>query len=96
MKPRCEKATNGFWNFFRRGQFERDYRSLGLRLELLRMSDLCSILRSGASHITMLIKANNHSFVEAAVAVTGLPCLHRSDATCRLGYVEALAGSSLR
>jgi hypothetical protein len=44
----------------------------------------------------MLIKANNHSFAEAAVAVTVLPCRHRSDATCRTGYVEALAGSSLR
>jgi len=44
----------------------------------------------------MLIKANNQSFAEAAVAVTGFPCLHRSDAICRLGYVVALAGSSLR
>jgi hypothetical protein len=82
--------------FFDAGELERDYHSLGLRLELLRMSDLCSILRSGVSHITMLIKANNQSFAEAAVAVTGLPYLHRSDATCRPGYVEALAGSSLR
>jgi hypothetical protein len=96
MKRRREKATNGFWNFFRRSHFERDYRSLDLRLELLRMSDPCSILRSGASHITMLIKANNQSFAEAADAVTGLPCLHRSEAICRPGYVEALAGSFLR
>jgi len=44
----------------------------------------------------MLIKANNQSFAEAAFAATGSPCLHRSDATCRPGYVEALAGSSLR
>jgi hypothetical protein len=60
------------------------------------MSDFCSIVRSGTSHITMLIKANNQSFAEAAVAVTGFPCLHRRDAICRLGYVVALAGSSLR
>jgi hypothetical protein len=44
----------------------------------------------------MLIKANNQSFAEAAVAVTALPCLHRSDAIRRPGYVIALAGSSLR
>jgi len=87
---------NDFQHFFCPNEFERDYCSLDLRLELLRMSDLCSILRSGASHITMLIKANNQSFAEAAVAVTGLPCLHRTDAICRPGYVEALAGSSLR
>src|SRR5438445_11549676 len=77
---RCfEKAMNDFPHFFRSNEFERDYCSLDLRLELLRMSDLCSILRSGTSHITMLIKANNQSFAEAAVAVLALPCLHRSD-----------------
>jgi len=60
------------------------------------MSDAWSILRSGTSHITMLIKANNQSFAEAAIAVTALPCLHRSDAIRLGGYVVALAGSSLR
>ena len=96
MKRRCEKRTNDSQHFFQRSDLERHYHSLDLRLELLRMSDVCSILRSGVSHMTMLIKANNQSFAEAAVAVTGLPCLHRSDAICRPGYVEALAGSSLR
>ena len=75
----------------------RDYCSLDLRLELLPMSDLCSILRSGTSHTMMMIKANTQSFLaEAAIAATALPCLHRSDAIRRYGHVVALAGSSLR
>ena len=61
------------------------------------MSDLCSILRSGTSHTMMMIKANTQEFLaETAVAVPALPCLHRSDAIRRLGYVVALAGSSVR
>jgi hypothetical protein len=45
----------------------------------------------------MMIKANTQSFfAETAVAVPALPCLHRSDAIRRPGYVVALAGSSLR
>ncbi len=84
-------------HFLLRSVHERDYCSLDLRLELLRMSDLCSILRSGTSHTMMMIKANAQSFLaETAVAVPALPCLHRSDAIRRPGYVVALAGSSLR
>ena len=61
------------------------------------MSDLCSILRSGTNHTMMMIKANTQSFfAETAVAVQALPCLHRSDAIRRPGYVVALAGSCLR
>jgi hypothetical protein len=61
------------------------------------MSDLCSILRSGASHTKMMIKANTQEFfAETAVAVHALPCWHRSDAIRRPGYVVALAGSPLR
>jgi hypothetical protein len=45
----------------------------------------------------MMLKANSHTFLaEAATAVPALPCLHRSDAIRRPGYVVALAGSSLR
>jgi hypothetical protein len=88
---------NDFQHFFCRNDFEQDYYSLDLRLELLRMSDLCSILRSGTSDITMMIKANIQEFLaETAVAVRALPCWHRSDAIRRPGYVVALAGSSLR
>jgi hypothetical protein len=76
---------------------QRDYRSLDLRLELLPLSDLCSILRSGTSHTMMMLKANSHTFLaETATAVPALPCLHRSDAIRRPGSVVALAGSSLR
>jgi hypothetical protein len=61
------------------------------------MSDLCSILRSGTSHKTMLIKANSQSFfAETAAAVPAMPCLHFADAIRWSGYVVALAGSSLR
>ncbi|MDX6407009.1 MAG: hypothetical protein QOE13_80 [Gaiellaceae bacterium] len=61
------------------------------------MSDLCSILRSGTSQKTMLIKANSQSFfAEAAVAVTAMPCPHFADAIRRPGYVVALVGSYLR
>jgi hypothetical protein len=61
------------------------------------MSDLCSILRFGTSHTMMMLKANSQTFLaEAAAAVPAFPCLHRSDAIRRPGYVVALAGSSLR
>ena len=61
------------------------------------MPDLCSILRSGASHTKMMLKANTQEFLaETAVAVPALAYWHRSDAICRPGYVVALAGSSLR
>jgi hypothetical protein len=61
------------------------------------MSDLCSILRPGASHTMMMLKANTQEFLaETAVAVFALPCWHRSDAIRRAGYVVALAGNSLR
>jgi hypothetical protein len=70
---------------------------LDLRLEVLPMSDICSILRSGTSHTKMMIKANTQEFLaETAVAVRALPCWHRSDAIRRPGYVVALAGSSVR
>jgi hypothetical protein len=45
----------------------------------------------------MMLKANSQTFLaEAAAAVPAFPCLHRSDAIRRPGYVVALAGSSLR
>ena len=74
-----------------------DLCSLDLRLEVLPMSDLWSILRSGISHTMMMLKANTQEFLaETAIAVRALPCWHRSDAIRRPGYVVALAGSSLR
>src|SRR3954447_5762356 len=74
-----------------------DYSSLDLRLEVLRMSDLCSILRFGASHDTMLIKTHKPTFLaETAVAVSALPCFQRAHANWQPGHVPAPAGGSLR
>ena len=40
------------------------------------MSDLCSILRSGASHTMMMLKANTQKFLaETAVARVGFAVL---------------------
>jgi hypothetical protein len=91
------EALNGVEDFSPLSSLLQEYSSLDLRWDLLRMSDLCSILRSGASHTTMLIKTHKPTFLaETAVAVSALPCFQRVDANWRPGYVLALGGSSLR
>ena len=61
------------------------------------MYELCSILRSGTSQKTMLIKAHKSTLLaETAVAVSALPCFQRVEANWRPGHVLALGGSSLR
>jgi hypothetical protein len=73
------------------------YDSLDVRVDHLPMSDVWSTLRNGNSQEAMLMTLQRKVFLaETAVAASALPCLHRSDANRRLGYVVALAGSSAR
>jgi hypothetical protein len=71
--------------------------SLDLRLELLRTSDVSSMLRRGTSHETMLITVNTRTFLaEAATAASVLPRWHSFDEKRQPGYVLALAGRCAR
>jgi hypothetical protein len=74
-----------------------DVTLLDVRLEVLRSSDVLSMLRLGNSHETMLNTVNTRTFLsEAATAASESPCWHSFDEKRRPGYVLALAGRYAR
>jgi hypothetical protein len=70
---------------------------LDLRIEVLRSSDVLSMLRLGNSHETMLITVDNPTILaEAATTASLLPCRHSFDGKRQPGNVLALAGRCAR
>ena len=94
---RCALMESGRDNFSKHSGSGAANQLLDLRVERLRFTDVCSILRRGNNRPIMQTTLNNpamHS--EATTVASALPCPGSFDVKRRLGYVLALTGRSAR